>query len=592
MDGSLVSLGGLLTDNQIYDIPVYQRGYAWEEKNLEDLWEDIYYLEPSKKHYFGTVLLKDSGKVAETEYTVLKRFDVIDGQQRLTTVLILLREIISNLEKGGGDDPDGEMASLRNYLRRGPHYKLNLPGIDGDFFNSVIIDGNQDDTRTRAQRLLADAKAFFRERLVQEQERQPDDFKRFLVGLKKKIDDLQLIQYQVNSDADAIRIFETVNDRGRPLSVLEKTKSFLMHASYLCIEGEDAIAVRLQELNDHFSRIYRHFEQARGTRHLDRLRLTEDDVHRYHYIIYVSPWSSSSRPLDSLKDRVRNMLRECTDESEEYTIKYARDLERAFLAVKKITDNYKTDTEGGMLSKIFMLERMGNFFPLLIACWLKFGSEKERLGQILRLLEAIIVRVYLVGGYRSNTAASTLGSMAHRVHTERLDYGKLISELKGMIRYYQDDDAFEQSLRRQGFYRGLGSRSIKYLLTQYEIHLRKKGDVPLALSTQEDILTSDYEVEHVWAQNPAQGLSEIEETQHKESVHKLGNLTIASKAWNISMGNKPFEDKKIQPDDRPSYSNSSLQVQKTLAEETMWDTGTISEREDRIVKFALERWTI
>ena len=591
MDGSLVSLGGLLTDNQIYDIPVYQRGYAWEVKNLEDLWEDIYYLEPSKKHYFGTVLLKDSGKVAETEYTVLKRFEVIDGQQRLTTVLILLREIISNLEKDGGDDPDGEMASLRNYLRRGPHYKLNLPGSDGDFFNSVIIDGHHDDTKTRSQRRLADAKAFFRERLIQEQERQPGDFKRFLVGLKKKIDDLQLIQYQVNSDSDAIRIFETVNDRGRPLSVLEKTKSFLMHASYLCIEGEDAIAVRLQDLNGHFSRIYHHFEQARATRHLDRLRLTEDDVHRYHYIIYVSPWSSSSRPLDSLKDRIRNMLRESADASEEYTIQYAEDLERAFLAVKKITDDYKADTEGGMLSKIFMLERMGNFFPLLIACWLRFGSEKERLERILRLLETIIVRLYLVGGYRSNTAASTLGNMAHKVHNEQINFDELISELKGMICYYHDDDAFEQSLRRQGFYRGLGSRSIKYLLTQYEIHLREKGDVPLALATQEGILTSDYEVEHIWAQQPAQKLSEIEETQRKECVHKLGNLTIASKPWNISMGNKPFEEKKFQPGDRPSYSNSSLQVQKDLAKEAKWNARNISEREDRLVEFALRRWT-
>ena len=57
MNGSLVSLNGLLTGNQVFDIPVYQRGYAWERKNLEDLWEDLYYLDPSKKHYFGTVLL-------------------------------------------------------------------------------------------------------------------------------------------------------------------------------------------------------------------------------------------------------------------------------------------------------------------------------------------------------------------------------------------------------------------------------------------------------------------------------------------------------------------------------------------------------
>ncbi len=88
MDGSLVSLNGLLAGNQVFDIPVYQRGYAWERKNLEDLREDLYYLDPSKKHYFGTVLLKDSGKTARTSLAALKRFDLIDGQQRLTTVSI------------------------------------------------------------------------------------------------------------------------------------------------------------------------------------------------------------------------------------------------------------------------------------------------------------------------------------------------------------------------------------------------------------------------------------------------------------------------------------------------------------------------
>ena len=62
MDGSLVNLNGMLIGHQIFDIPVYQRSYAWERKNLEDLWEDLYYMDPSKKHYFGTMLLKDSGR--------------------------------------------------------------------------------------------------------------------------------------------------------------------------------------------------------------------------------------------------------------------------------------------------------------------------------------------------------------------------------------------------------------------------------------------------------------------------------------------------------------------------------------------------
>ncbi len=98
MEGNLVSLSGVLIGNQIFDIPVFQRSYAWESKNLVDLWEDIYYMDSSKKHYFGTVLLKDSGKTAQAGVTTtLKRFDVIDGQQRLTTVLILLRGCLKSI---------------------------------------------------------------------------------------------------------------------------------------------------------------------------------------------------------------------------------------------------------------------------------------------------------------------------------------------------------------------------------------------------------------------------------------------------------------------------------------------------------------
>ena len=478
----------------VFDIPVYQRGYAWERKNLEDLWEDLYYLDAAKKHYFGTVLLKDSGRTARTLLATFSRFDVIDGQQRLTTVLILLREIISQLKEVSGNELQGEVDALeRSYLKDSGHYKLNPLGDDGEFFHHVVIDGNDflaGTATTHSQRRLTEAKSFFRERLVGEKELGPTEYQKFLVQFKQKIDDLQLIQYQVKSDADAIRIFETVNDRGRPLSNLEKTKSFLMHTSYLGIDDDDAVAGRLTELNGHFSRIYRHFEDVSGTKHMERLRMDENDVHRYHFINYISHGDDSSRPIDNLKDLIRVKLREDPEECVQYALTYAKDLEEAFLAVKQITEAYKEDEEGGTLSKIFMLERMGNIFPLLIASWLRFGDCGPRLERILKLLETFIVRVYLVSGYRSHTGASALYGIAHRVHRKILDYESLIDELKGMNRYYQDDEQFKRSLGWGDLYERLSSRTIRYLLSEYEIRLRKKADVPLAVATQEKILSS------------------------------------------------------------------------------------------------------
>ena len=594
MNGSLVSLNGLLTGNQVFDIPVYQRGYAWERKNLEDLWEDLYYLDSSKKHYFGTVLLKDSGKTARIALATLKRLDVIDGQQRLTTVLILLREIISQLKEVSANELRGDVDALeRNYLKDGGHYKLNPLGDDGDFFHHVVIEGNDfGDTTTHSQRRLTEARDFFRERLIGEKEQHASEYQNFLVQLKQKIDNLQLIQYQVNSDADAIRIFETVNDRGRPLSNLEKTKSFLMHTSYLGIEDDDAVAGRLRELNGHFSGIYHHFEDVIGTKHMERLRMDENDVHRYHFINYISPGDASSRPTDSLKDRIRDKLRKDPEECVEYAITYARDLEMAFLAVKQITEAYKEDEEGGALSKIFMLERMGNIFPLLIASWLRFGDDVPRLEEILKLLETFIVRVYLVSGYRSHTGASGFNGMAPRVHRKRLDYDGLLGELRGMNRYYQNDEHFMWALGQGNLYDRLSSRTIRYLLSEYEIHLRTKVDVPLAVATQEKILSSEYEVEHVWAQHPSYEMGAKEQMEHQQHVHRLGNLTIASQSWNKSMGNKTFQEKRWQPGEMPSYSNSILLVQKELAKLPSWDVDAINNREADIVDFALQRWSV
>ncbi len=593
MDGSLVSLSGLVVGNQIFDIPVYQRSYAWEEKNLEDLWEDLYYLDPSKKHYFGTVLLKDSGKTAQAALAKLKRFDVIDGQQRLTTVLILLREIISQLKEVSTGELQGEVDALeKTYLKDGSHYKLNPLGTDGKFFHDVVVDGNEHlgtDTDTHSQRRLIDAKAFFRERLHEERERQPSKYQDFLVQLKHKIDELQLIQYQVNSDADAIRIFETVNDRGRPLSNLEKTKSFLMHTSYLGTEDEDDVANKLQELNGRFSLIYRHFESVSGTRHM---RMTEDDVHRYHFINYISTGESQWRPIDSLKHRIRDKLRQDPSECVEYALDYAKDLEKAFFSVKEIADAYKQDDEGKTLSKIFMMERIGNIFPLLMASWLRFGDDHARFETILKLLETFVVRVYLVGGYRNNTGVSTFNGIAHRVHQKRLDYEDLIGELRGVNHYYRGDGGFETSLGRDNFYHTNSTRAIKYLLSEYEISLRKSSDVALTPSVQEKLLTSDYEVEHIWAQHPPNEMTEDEQSEHQQNVHRLGNLTIASQSWNKSMGNRLFDEKKSQPKDRPSYANSSLLVQRELAKQPRWNVDAINERESRIVEFALLRWSV
>ena len=166
-------------------------------------------------------------------------------------------------------------------------------------------------------------------------------------------------------------IFETANDRGKPLSNLEKTKSFLMHTSYLDLEDEGTVEVRLNKLNDHFSQMYRHFEDVTETKDTKNLEwLGEDDIQRYHFINYVSPDSKKSaltQYMGELKNLIRNRLRQQgpMNESAQYALDYAQDLAQAFFSVKDIVelpDKGHDKRNRRILHKIFLIGRLGNIF--------------------------------------------------------------------------------------------------------------------------------------------------------------------------------------------------------------------------------------
>ena len=610
MQGTLVSLNDLLLGDRLFVIPVFQRSYAWEEKNLEDLWEDLYYLDDSKIHFFGTLLLKDSGETTLAGATTFKHLDVIDGQQRLTTILILLREIISQMKDVTDEEIRDDAPKLEEgYLKPKSRYKLNLLGDDREFFKDFVIDDNEhpSETQTSAQRRLVNAKMFFRGKLeVQKKERKPDDFGAFLVRLKQKVDQLQVIQYLVTSNSDAIRIFETANDRGKPLSNLEKTKSFLMHTSYLDIEDEHSVENRLNTLNDHFSRIYRHFENVNETKDTKNVGwLDEDDIQRYHFINYEtanSERSALTRYMGELKSIIRDKLRnqEKNDESAEYALGYAQDLAQAFLAVKNIVEMPERGDDkqsNEWMQNIFLIGRLGNIFPLLMTSWIRFGGRPEQMREILRLLEAFTFRAYAIGGRRSDTGVGRLNGLAHIVHQQSLDYEGLIGRLKEITHEYGSTQRLLNNLRSEDFYQNLTARDIKYLLTEYEIHLRKIAKEDLTLA-QSEILSrgNKWQVEHIWPQNP-EGKDAWQEEMaliHQQNVHKLGNLTVT--AWNASLSNKPFEEKRDgDPNSTPklpAYMESVLRIQSDLKDYPKWTPDTIRDREDAIVEFALERWKV
>lgn len=595
MNGTLTDLNHLLKSDQLFEIPIFQRGYAWEEENLRDLWDDLDYL-GDRKHYFGTILLKETNKTTEAGMRTFEHFEVIDGQQRLTTTLILLRELISQIREFGDDETSGQASRLiEDYIVYQDQHKLTIANEDRSFFRDSILGTSATDPQTRAQTRLKRAHEFFRDQFNRQRQREPADYVEFLKKFKRRIDRLEVMLYIVRSAAEAVRMFETVNDRGRPLNNLEKTKSILMYASYLVVGDRTRLDTLLSELNEDFSKIYGCFQDIE-----DGLGLRDaGEVQRYHHIFFIGR-RDPRKHMQVLKDRLMRKSREDKKDCEAFIRSYSTGLRQAFEVMRDIAQRRRAGdmpgkdgkTLGESIDRLFWVGRVGNLYPLLIAAWQKFEEESQR-NEILRLFEAYVFRVYLVVGYRSHTGRSWLNGLARRVYRDDPTFADFIKELREINLHYVMDDVFRGSLAAPHRYAHLGTHTIKYLLAQYENKLRENAGEKMRVSLAE-VLSSEFETEHILPQHPAWNLNVAEKATHEAIVHRLGNLTIASKEWNQSMGNRPFEEKrdgKGKPEDK-CYRNSSLRVQKNLERYPQWNEATIQERGAEIIDFALERWRV
>lgn len=592
MDTGLTNLKDLVIGDRTFQIPIYQRNYSWEEKQWDDLWNDLLYLKADKKHYFGTLLLKKTERFKKSGLKSFEVYEIIDGQQRIATILLLLREIISQLNGINDDEIREELERLKeDYLKYRNVYKLELLGNDEEFFRKYIMDGEEypDEILTPSQGRLKEAKSFFRKKFKElKEDSTPDKFRDFLLGFKQKIDNMEIIRYEVKNDTDAVLIFETVNDRGKELTNLEKTKSFLMHAIYLSVPEEPE--GHLNQVNESFSNIFRWFEEIRDAKRGKDLK--EDDIQRYHFINFYElnkeekRKDTASRYLDCLKEKIRRLYREDEQQCLDYVQEYNRDLKKAFFTLKEIITYSEENGIGNLLKKIFALERVANFFPLLVATWIRFRNEKEKIENILSLIEAIVFRVYAIGRRRADTGINLLYDLAYRVHRENLEYEKIVKELSELIRYYEKDRDFERDLKVENFYDRIARRDKIYLFFEYEKFLREQSRELLNIRF-EDILTPKFEIEHIWPDDTSKlNLSEDLKEIHEQCKDKLGNLTIAAKSWNARWGNEPFETK------RKEYQNSTLRVQKQLSDFEEWGKEQIEERESQIIKFTMDRWKI
>ncbi|WP_120889347.1 DUF262 domain-containing protein [Helicobacter pylori] len=331
-----------------YSIPNYQRDYAWKDKNFRDLYEDleeaIEYNKKGQGHFIGTMV------VAKNEDNK-KLYDIIDGQQRTTTIFMLLHVLASKQN-------EKDKQETRKYLYQKGELKLEVAPQNQSFFKTLLEaakEGNishcEKDADTQGKKNLFEVLKTILDKVSKLRREDINSYLEALLGMV-------LMRLEEPDPGRAIRTFQSVNDRGVPLLLLDKLKSLLIYYSNTFCDGKMGLD---QFINDHFGEIFKIFAKIKKSDHISSVGGSDEgDIFRYHAgsqrfdgIEFLGHYEASTdKTYEKLKDELKK-IKKSTLES--FIRSYVSDLKnfyQAFLDLLSEIDTNPTTLKVMLINKI------------------------------------------------------------------------------------------------------------------------------------------------------------------------------------------------------------------------------------------------
>ena len=602
-----------LFNNSVFKIPNYQRGYSWETQQRTDLLEDLELIN-NKGHYTGTIVLKENSSVKGLG-KIYNKFDIVDGQQRFTSILILLDSIAKELRRLKNEEAveiaDGIISIYikEKMLGGGYIYKLELDEENDDYFKSAII---EDDTginrKIKSHQNLYNAKNEFQFYLDQQKEQVEDYFDYLCSMIEKITQSLIFTLYKVEDNAEVGVIFEVMNDRGKPLSELEKVKNYLIYLTSKSSKDEIAVENLVKKINNYWKEILENLAIARLTRNDD-----EDRFLRLNYIInFYSDIKvkkikgrriSKTSQLTNIYKRLKSYFKElerngefekCYNEIDRYVTSLKntsiklRDINNPEFefAFQNIPDEFKDNIKNICL-QVGRLDIRSNILVLLVSIYEKFIDKPDKIIELMRLCEAFAFRVYYMAGWRSYSGQDRLYSISCDIYKGRMNYREVINEIHDLTTDYAPSSNIKEYLTYYSNY--YDWNGLKYFLFEYERFKCLKEINKEPKLTWEHLKHEKRQdsIEHILPQTIAKveyWNEKFDGTEHEENIGRLGNLTLTTGSENSKLSNHDFETKK------KIYKDSVWHINQEIANYNEWTIEMIDKRENDLIKFAIERW--
>ena len=554
-----LTVGGLLS-GRLFKIPEYQRAYSWQSKQRDDLFRDIekvFTSDTDSTHFMATIvgLRRKKKRIASDEFLEI---EVVDGQQRLTTLTILLKALSNQLKA----DDTRHAEEIDSLLVKGDDLALlvtnhDMSHIFADYLRDGVIPTGKT-LNTSADQNIIDAIAEC-EQFVKAWTAQPS---KKLIELYSIIKNrLYVIFFEIEDEGIVYTVFEVLNTRGLDVTWFDRLKSLLMAVVFEAgskSTKQDTVA----ELHRLWTDIYR----ALGMRWQS---LNKETV-RFAGTLRSS--NAPARPL-SEEDAVEILVAGCKG------------------SPKKVVDCSKwllkvTETESRLLNnhRVVAVTRIVQARLLAVAILLRDFPENDE-QRLLRAWENVTFRIYGLGRFDARQRVGDYVRLAWRVTNEKLNPEAIIEQLEAL----GEEETFSinsvvKELYNKNCYKDW-SEELRYFLYRYEEFLAKKAGQNVNQGMWNRIWGDDpsRSIEHIFPQsrgsdNPAtKGIY----------IHRLGNLMMLPPGVNSKLSD-------LLPTQKAgTYAEEGLlqaiEVSKLVAKRK-WNREAVQKRERRLIRWATKEW--
>ena len=552
-------LGFFDSSQKNYEIPVYQRAYSWDKKNWEMFLEDIIeQLHGDNNYFYGNILLETIKKD--------RNYEIIDGQQRLTTLTIFIRALLNTLKQRENDELLNDFdfdEKEKIYIKNSGNIKLRPVEYDRACFDAIIVDNkNKFEISTPSQKKIFEAKEFFTKKLLEFTTNK-------ILDIFVKIQCTELTTIELASKKDAALMFELQNNRGKDLTNMEKLKSYFMYQMYI-YSKEDETDTNIESISNIFKDIYKL---------INDIKLDEDSILIYHNQAYIKGYPY--RTLQDLKDEFKKATNKI-----DWIKEYITEIHTTFFNIKKFEhfdSEYKNYLENLGISAFI--------YPFIIKGFKYFGNDNIKLNELFKVLEIVLFRAKLINS-RAN--------IQERLNKILLDFDGDIDILRENVKeklnesWYWGDENTENTLSTTNMY---GNNVINYFLWRYENFLQNKG-----YSIQKFSIENE-QIEHISPKQPNNGVVEngydVDENKQydeefiTEYLNCIGNLMLISGSHNAAIGNIQF-NKKLESYNKNPLLNQQSEIKIFSERENgipVWKKESIDKRQEKIVNFGLKTWS-